>query len=186
MQSEGSQDLNPLAAQVSAAAPTGPTVSAAPTGTVTAALLIRRLGLKFKHIEQRGLHYLGHVVRKHHQASQQDCLIHDLVIDDEERRATVIADYKMKQLHLSALQARGEMIGAAGISVHIFYSIFAVPPNANQEHLQEFGGGQVTLGSKDFIVVPIKYVNPQTEFHDLSISTVTHSEWTFHTCQLVQ
>ena len=76
-------------------------------------------------------------------------------------------------------QAKGEMIGQAGVSVHIMYYVFRVPTGFDKSKLKTSGlevvsnsvtEGLLTVNDKDYMLVPHR-----------AISDDSKQNW-FHTC----
>eukprot|EP00959_Pyramimonas_sp_CCMP1952_P461280 9481325-Pyramimonas_sp.AAC.1 len=143
-----------------------PTVSA--TNAPGISLELRRLRKRFDRVHTVLLSYMGHLMRKHHQGGALDVLLSELAPG----HGICIADYLMKQLLRTYRQAKGEMIGQAGVSVHILYCIFRVPAayDVSQLKTDESCDGVLTVGDKDYVVVPHR-----------AISDDSKQNW-FHTC----
>jgi len=110
---------------------------------------------------------MAHKLRKKYHADVQDKWISELLPDE----AVCIIDYKMKYLHKTFLQAKGEMIGQAGVSIHIMYYILRKPDSYDVGTAETEEVGVVNIANKDFLVVPHRILcddNKQNYFHTLA------------------
>jgi hypothetical protein len=104
-----------------------PPPTAPPPATVTPPtgdlLKLCKLRMRLHKVSDRIVRHMAHKLRKKYHADVQDKWISELLPDE----AVCIIDYKMKYLHKTFLQAKGEMIGQAGVSIHIMYFTLRKP-----------------------------------------------------------